>query len=293
LAWPSYYPETRSEGLDDGRLTNLGGRVKRALRFCVFLLLSVIGAARIASAQTDEIQVYDGGLAEPGIFNLTFHTNFTPSGLEAPAFPGGVSADKSFNQVPEWAYGVTRWFEAGLYMPLYNRDQRLGWGLNGFKLRALFAVPGADDRKFFYGANFEFSVNASRWDSSRIASEVRPIVGWHLNPVDLIFNPIVDTAYDGLKNLEFAPSMRVAYNLSNRWALAGEEYADYGQVHSFFGRRDQSHQIYGVMDYHGKLDVEAGIGFGLTKASDNVTLKLILSKDLNARGASPKAGTTH
>src|SRR3954467_3138941 len=128
-------------------LTDLGGGVKRALRFCVLVLLSVVGAATTASAQTDEIQVYDGGLAEPGIFNLTFHTNFTPSGSKAPAFPGGVSADKSFNQVPEWAYGVTRWFEAGLYMPLYNRDQRPRWGLNGSKLRALFDVPGTRHRQ--------------------------------------------------------------------------------------------------------------------------------------------------
>ena len=65
-----------------------------------------------------------------------------------PAFPGAVVADKSFNGVPEWALGVTRWFEAGLYLPLYSHDQASGWGLDGFKLRALFAVPNADDRSF-------------------------------------------------------------------------------------------------------------------------------------------------
>ena len=31
-------------------------------------------------AQTDEIQVYDGGLAPVGTFNLTIHSNFTPKG---------------------------------------------------------------------------------------------------------------------------------------------------------------------------------------------------------------------
>src|SRR3954464_8931001 len=202
-----------------------------ASRATVLLTLAaILTAPAIAVAQTDEIQVYDGGLAPVGTFNLTLHNNFTPKGITTPAFPGAVVADKSFNGVPEWALGVTPWFEAGLYLPLYSRDDSSGFGLDGFKLRALFAVPNADDRKFFYGANFEFSINAHRWDSSRFTSEVRPIVGWHLNPVDLIFNPIVDTAYDGLKNLEFAPSMRVAYNISNRWALAGEEYADYGQV---------------------------------------------------------------
>jgi len=31
-----------------------------------------------ARAQTDEIQVYDADIAEPGIFNLTWHNNLSP-----------------------------------------------------------------------------------------------------------------------------------------------------------------------------------------------------------------------
>ncbi|HEX3704628.1 MAG TPA: hypothetical protein VHU82_14960 [Vicinamibacterales bacterium] len=251
------------------------------LATCAFLV------ARPVFAQTDEIQVYDGALAPPGVFNLTWHNNFTPSGISTPAFPGAVVADKSWNGVPEWAYGVTPWFEAGLYMPLYSRDKNAGWGLDGFKLRALFAVPNADDRRFFYGANFEFSVNARRWDTKRFTSEIRPIIGWHLHPVDIIVNPIVDTAYDGLKNLEFVPAARVAYNVSAIWAVAAEEYADFGPVHRFVAAGDQVHQLYAVVDHRGKgpFDIEAGVGFGLTDASDRVTFKLILSRDLNKRPA--------
>ena len=105
-------------------------------------LLSLLAFAPPLFAQTDEIQVYDGGLAPVGTFNLTLHNNFTPHGIEVPAFPGAVVADKSFNGVPEFALGVTNWFEAGLYLPLYSCDKDTGFGLDGFKLRALFAVPG-------------------------------------------------------------------------------------------------------------------------------------------------------
>src|ERR1043165_7264678 len=164
----------------------------RTVAACRRLLCPVIGvlfclvlAASPALAQADEIQVYDGGLAAPGVFNLTWHNNFTPRGLATPAFGGAVVADRSWNGVPEWAYGVTSWFEAGLYMPLYTHDKDSGWGLDGFKLRTLFAVPDADSRKFVYGANFEFSINAERWDERRYTSEIRPIIGWHLRPVDL------------------------------------------------------------------------------------------------------------
>jgi hypothetical protein len=80
--------------------------------------------------------------------NITLHNNFTPRGEKIPPFAGAVIADKSLNGVPEFALGVTPWFEAGLYLPLYSRDNTTGWGLDGFKLRTLFAVPGADARRF-------------------------------------------------------------------------------------------------------------------------------------------------
>ena len=235
-----------------------------------------------AMAQGDEIQVYDGGLADVGVANLTVHNNFTPRGVQTPAFPGAIVSDKSLNGVPEWAYGVTDWFEAGLYMPLYSIDKHRGAVLDGFKIRTLFAVPHADDRRFVYGVNFEFSYNAKYWDQKRFSSEIRPIIGWHLHPLDIIVNPIFDTEYDGIKNLDFAPAERVAFSLSSSWAVSIEEYADYGLVRRLSGRGDQGHQIFVVVDHNARLlDIEAGVGFGVTGASDKVTLKLILSRDLN------------
>lgn len=66
--------------------------------------------------------------------------------------------------------------------------------------------PHAHDHIFFYGVNFEFSVNYLYWEPRHVSSEVRPIVGLHLHPVDIIFNPIVDTLYrGGFGSLEFVP----------------------------------------------------------------------------------------
>jgi hypothetical protein len=255
------------------------------MRLLAVLAPILMAVPQMVSAQTDEIQVYDGGLTGRGRFNLTLHNNFTPEGRTTPAFAGALLADKSLNGVPEWAYGVTTWFEAGLYLPLYSIGTRAGHSsvmLNGVKLRLLFAVPHADDRRFFYGVNLEFSYNAKHWDPTRFTSEIRPIIGWHLHPVDLIVNPIFDTSYDGLENLDFAPATRVACDLSRTWALAIEEYDDFGPLHQFYAGNQQVHQLYGIVDHTIKaLHIEAGAGFGLTSASDRVTLKLILSRDLN------------
>ena len=266
----------------DERVTN--GSAAYLARLLVLAAIALAAPAMVL-AQTDEIQVYDASIAEVGIFNLTWHNNFTPDGLQTPAFPGGLIPDKSLNGVTEWAYGVTDWFEVGLYLPLYSISKDRGATINGGKIRLLFVRPHAADRKFFYGANFEFSYNSRHWDSNRFTSEIRPIIGWHLHPWDIIINPILDNSWTGgFKSLDFAPESRLAYNLSPKWALAAEEYDDVGPLRQFYSASNQSHQLYAVFDHTSEIvNVEAGIGFGMTSGSDKITLKLILSRDLNSR----------
>ena len=259
-------------------------RLRISMRAIFFPLLLLLSASTVF-AQSDEIQVYDGGLADPGTWNLTWHNNFTPRGQKEPGFPGGLINNRNLNGVTEWAYGVTDWFEAGLYLPLYSLSSQRGPSINGGKIRLLFAVPHADDRKFFYGANFEFSYNSKHWDERHYTSEIRPIIGWHLKPVDVIFNPILDNSYvGGIKSMTFAPATRVAYNVNSKWAVAIEEYADMGPLRDFAPKAEQSHQLFAVFNRSTKaVDIEAGVGFGLTGASDGLTLKLLLSRDIHSR----------
>jgi hypothetical protein len=251
-----------------------------------FALLAIALALvpKAAFAQTDEIQVYDAEIEEVGKFNVEVHTNFTPIGRTAPAFPGGIIPNHSDNGAVEWAYGVTNWMEQGLYFPVYSGySEGRGGSLNGFKIRELFVRPHAHDHTFFYGVNFEFSVNYKYWEPKRITSEVRPIVGLHLHPIDIIFNPIVDTEYTGgFGGLEFVPATRVAYNLNGTWAVAAEEYSDWGPLRHFLPLNDQFQEVWAVMDRNSKvLSIETGIGFGVTSGADKLTLKLMLWRDLN------------
>ena len=235
----------------------------------------------LARAQTDEIQVYDAEITAPGRFNLTWHNNFTPAGRTEPAFPGGIVPDHALNGVPEWGYGVTPWLEAGLYLPVYTltRDGELRF--DAAKLRALFVVPHAHDRTFFYGVNFELSYNQPHWDPSRFTGEIRGIVGLHLGRFDLIVNPILDTDFNGFANLEFVPAIRAAWNFNGRFAAALEEYADFGTLSQFKPSAQQSHTLFAVLDYGGSgHGVEFGVGRGLTPASDAWVIKLMLMRDL-------------
>jgi hypothetical protein len=252
----------------------------------LLLALALVLVPSLAVAQTDEIQVYDAEIAAPGVFNLTWHNNYTPSGRLAAQEPGGVIPNHSLNGVPEWAYGVTDWFEAGLYMPLYTLTGDGSLLFNGFKIRTLFVEPDAADQVFIYGINFEFSDNESHWDSHRYTQEIRPIIGWHLGQLDIIVNPILDNDYEGPSRLDFAPEARIAWNLAKTFAVAAEEYADFGPLRHFYGHDLQSQQLFGVFDYKSEaLTVEFGVGFGMTPSSDHRVIKLILSRDLNRKSS--------
>jgi hypothetical protein len=252
------------------------------LRWLTILNVLWLARPQAALAQTDEIQVYDAQIAAPGTFNLTWHNNYTPDGRISPDYAGGIVPNHTLNGVPEWAYGVTPWFEAGLYLPLYSLASNGALTFNGFKLRALFVEPDAGNQRFIYGVNFEFSYNTEHWNQNRYTQEIRPIIGWHIGQLDIIVNPILDNSYKGLSQLDFAPASRIAYNFTKTWAVAAEEYDEFGPLRAFNAPSQQQHQLFGVVDHKGKAwAIEGGIGLGLTSATDKVVLKLILSRDLN------------
>lgn len=258
-----------------GRSRNNGGT---AWWWCIAIAVLLLPmTAPSAWAQTDEIQVYDATIAEPGQVTLVLHNNYTPIGRNTPAFPGAVVPNHELNGVPEWAYGVTDWWEVGTYLPLYTVTGSGRFELDGAKLRSLFVSPHAAQRTFFYGINFELSYNARHWDVTRKAGEIRPIAGLHLGPWDLIVNPIVDTNFNGFRQLDFAPAERIAYNFSERWAGAVEHYADYGPLSHFHAVNNQSHTLWAVVDWKGEpTGIEVGIGHGFTDASPPLILKLMI-----------------
>ena len=252
------------------------------MRFCAFILAAGLGLSLWsmgACAQTDEIQVYTGEINKPGEFSVTLHNNYTPSGRKQADFPGGIVPEHALNGVPEYAYGVNDWWELGAYLPVYtvNRDGRAEF--DSAKLRTLFTVPHAEDRSFFYAVNFELSYNAKHWEPTRFSAEMRPIIGVRLGPVDLIVNPILDFSFEGLGSIDIAPSERIAYNFSPAWAIAMEHYADYGQVRHLQGVNGQQQSLFAVVDYSGEpADIEFGIGHGFTAASDDLVMKLMITR---------------
>jgi hypothetical protein len=224
---------------------------------------------------TDEIQVYNAGIAAVGQFTIQQHLNYTAVGLKDPPFPGGLVSNHTINGTPEFAYGVTDWWEVGLYLPFAIQDQQ--FLSNSFKLRTLFVSPYADRNNFFYGVNFEFSNTTPKFAQTRFAMEIRPIIGVRNADYEFIVNPIVDVGFGKFGEADFAPAARLARRLDRDLFVGLEYYSDFGKIGDFPKLADQQHTLFAVTDFKlGVLDVDFGVGFGLTPASDRLVIKTIL-----------------
>ena len=228
----------------------------------------------------DEIQVYNAEITEVGKWTAQHHFNYTIQGRTEPDFPGGLVPNHTLNATPEFAYGVTPWFEAGFYVPwAIDKD---GYHSNAAKLRTLFVTPDAGKREFFYGINFEYDYLMPKFSDTRYGMEICPIIGWRKGDYEFIVNPIVDLSFGRNGEATFAPNARFARNFGEDFALAVEYYTDLGPITHFLPLRDQSHALFGVTDFKiGRFDIEAGIGYGLTKpGSDRLVTKLMVTTNL-------------
>jgi hypothetical protein len=223
----------------------------------------------------DEIQVYNAEIAQVGQWTIQQHLNYTLQGHKAPDFPGGLITNHALNGTPELAYGITDWWELGFYAPFAVSGRQ--FLSNGGKIRNLFVTPNADKRDFFYGVNFEFSYETPRFAQTRYALEIRPIIGVRNKEWEFIVNPIVDVGIGALGEADFAPAARLARNLGEDRFIGVEYYSDLGKIGNFLPLSQQSHQIFAVTDFRlGELDVNLGIGYGLTPGSDRLVTKAII-----------------
>jgi hypothetical protein len=248
------------------------------LHLCVVALVAAFASrpALAADQVHDEIQVYNAEIAEVGQWTYQQHLNYAPVGQTQPDVPGGFSSNRSLQGTPEFAYGITDWWEAGFYLPfaVTGSGQLLS---DGAKLRSLFVVPDAAKRSFFYGVNFELGYEMPRFASNPWGLEIRPIVGVRNAQWEFIVNPIVDLSFGSGGEADFAPALRLARNLGNDWFVGLEYYGDYGKIGDFLPLQQQSQQLFAVTDFKaGVVDVELGVGYGFTGGSDRVVAKAII-----------------
>jgi hypothetical protein len=236
-------------------------------------LLALLGLAALPAHAMDEIQVYTGEVAAPGEIALLQHLNY---GLRTRrAEPGTLPARGTLNGMSEIAYGVTDSYEIGLHLPFAVRDDWFYPG--GFKLRNLLVTPNAGRRGVFYGLNTELAWAPERFSRSFWNLEFRPILGVNLGPWQLVTNPILGFGIGGHQPTAFLPANRIAYAVREDLGVGIETYSDFGSPGRFPSFNNQAHQVFAVADFRiGMVEVNLGVGRGLTPASDRWAVKTIL-----------------
>jgi hypothetical protein len=252
----------------------------KLVRGSAALMLGAVTALPLAvrpARAVDEIQLYNAEIADVGQWTIQHHFNYAFSGRKEPDFPGGLIPNHALNATPEFAYGVTDWFELGLYIP-WAVDANGRFLSNAAKLRTLFVTPDADKKSFFYGLNFEFDYTTPPFSQTRWAMEIRPIIGWRNPQWEFIVNPIFDIGFGSLGDVDFAPAGRLARTFGKDLAFALEYYSDLGRPGNFLPFEQQQHQLFAVVDFKvGVIDVDFGLGYGLTPGSDRLVAKTILT----------------
>ena len=251
----------------------------------------VLVATTISALAVDEIQVYNAEIAKVGQWTMQLHLNYALAGRKEPEFPGGLVPDRALDGTPEWAYGMTDWWEIGFYAP-FAVDRSGQLYSNAAKVRTLFVAPNADKRDVFYGVNFELGYAMPQFSETKWNVEIRPILGFRKGDYEFIINPIVDVGLGRDGNNTFAPAARFARKIDEKLSFGIEYYTDLGPIRNLLPFNEQQHNIYAVVDLKvGRFDVNAGVGYGLTPGSDRLTAKMIIGTDLT-EGEPARSGQT-
>src|SRR5207245_1559435 len=123
---------------------------------------------------------------------------------------------------------------------------------------------------------------------SDLELEFRPIVSRDLGRFSVDLNPSFElpTVSRERRTLEFNYGARVYYRLSRDFVPGIEFFGDIGQIRRPDAAREQEHYVFPVL--YGRLarglKFVAGPGFGLTRASDPVLLKLGIEYEFTLAG---------
>jgi len=257
--------------------------VRKALRLPLFLCLSlsVLSTCGRAARAGDpfEIQVYDGTANAPGVPGLELHLNDWMSGNHTATAPEAPLGGQ-FHATLEPSLGITPFWELGAYLEGAIRSDinEVDWG--GAKLRSKFVTPPTWDPHWRLGLNLEVGYLPPAFDHDRWGSEVRPILAWHDAEWLFVLNPILDQPLAGTDASQ-GPSFQPAFKLARTAgpiALGIEYYATLGPLTAIEPWQHQQQQIFEVVDLVSvdHLELNMGVGEGLTQDSQGVVLKMIV-----------------
>ena len=253
-------------------------QVRHILPFAL-CMAAMLGAAGPSQAiDFYEIQIYDTDTVPAGHLGLELHSNTTSTAT------GQLAKSQidvyQIHETLEATYGVVRWLEVGQYFAtakLSNGD----YEYSGSRTKVHFAVPQTFEWPVQFGGNVELDYMRRAAEENPLSLELRPIAGASYKRFRLVANFAFEKPFSGPqthRGFQLEPSGELSYRL-NRWlSPALEYYGDMGPIQPLEKVQQQQHFIVPALnfDFIPQLELNLGVGIGVTRASNGLFLKSII-----------------
>lgn len=252
--------------------------MKTFLSLTLILVQICYPAIRLMAQDNYEIQVYASELTEKNHTVFEIHSNYTLGGTTQMQ-DGIYPSNHAIHETVEITRGFSNWLEIGSYLfTSIGSENRTA--LTGVHLRPRISIPEDYNLPVGLSLGAEIGYQNPSFFGSRWGVEVRPILDKQFNKFYVALNLPVGLSLDKNQDheLEFSPSAKTSFEVSEKVNLGLEYYTSLGAIRNLDPVVNQRHQLFGAIDWDFDPDWEfnAGIGYGLTPNSDKWVFKLIL-----------------
>ncbi len=225
-----------------------------------------------------EIQIYPVETTPPEHLQLELHSNSvtTATGQEAQR----EIHPYQIHETLEATYGILPFAEIGQYFCTARLDNG-NYEYAGSRTKLHFGVPGTENWWVALGGNIELDYMRRAAEEDPLTLELRPIAQTRIGKFTLIGNFAFGKPFRGTdvaKGFDLEPSGEITYDLFRWITPAVEYYGDMGPIAKLPAVERQQHFIVPAVDLHldPRLELNLGVGFGLTRASNGTFVKSII-----------------
>jgi hypothetical protein len=242
-------------------------------------LAIMLAAGNALAIDFYEIQIYPTETTPPNHLDLELHSNTTTTAV-------GDEAKSQIDQYEihetlEATYGLLPYLEVGQYFCTAKLDDG-HYEYAGSRTKLHFGIPQTMDWPVSFGGNIELDYMRRAAEDQPLTLELRPIAETHIGKLMVIANLPFEKPFSGPgthKGVTLGPQGEIEYQELFRWLSPALEY--YGDMGAITSLPDVDHQQQFIVptlnfDFLPQLELNFGVGFGLTRASNGTFVKSII-----------------
>ena len=253
------------------------------------LIAALLSATPADALNFFELEVYPATTEGQGVHEIENLTTFVGNGrAEAGA---ETPRHRLLRTSLEYNYGLTDRIDVAAYLDL-QRPNGQDVEYAGSRARARGAVW--EKGRFPVDLGWYLEAEIPHDDESQLELEFRPILSRDIGRFSLDLNPVFElpTVSEERRTLGFNYAARVYYRLSRDFYPGVEFFGGIGQIRAIDSSREQEHYVFPVL--YGRLarsfKFVAGPGFGVTRSSDPVVLKVGIEYEFTVPGGGAVGG---